>query len=64
MNSRGKRAAYFDLVTENGVISFPLVEANIAMQADTYSLKHGDGEPWNRPLTNKERGAIKQYETV
>lgn len=54
MNSRGRRAAYFDLVTEDGVISFPLTEANITIQANTYPLKHGDGEPWSRPLTRKE----------
>lgn len=64
MNSRGKRAAYFGLVTEDGVISFPLTEANIAMQAETCPLKHGEGEPWTRPLTEAEQEDIRKYEAA
>lgn len=64
MNSRGKRAAYFDLVTEDGVISFPLTEANITMQAETHPLKHGEGKPWARPLTDAEKETMKRYEAA
>ena len=64
MNSRGKRAACFDIVTEDGVISFPLVEANFNIRVETCPLKHGEGEPWSRPLTEAEQEAIKRYEAA
>lgn len=34
------------------------IKANIAMQAETWQLKHGEGEPWNRPLTEKEQEVV------
>lgn len=69
MNSRDKRAAYFDrayldFVTEDGVISFQLTEAYVAMEVETCPLKHGEGEPWSRPLTEAEKEAMKRYEAA
>lgn len=40
------------------------VEANFSMRAETYPLKHGEGEPWCRQLTEAEQEAIKQYEAT
>lgn len=59
MDSRGKRAAYLGVVTDDGIMwSSPCIEGNFAMEVETYDLKHGEGKPVCRPLTRKEQEFI------